>query len=461
MKILIVDDEVNIRTSLSQFFAVCKIESDKAENGLAAQRMIGENDYDGMVVDLKMPGMDGLTLIHWLREEGYDMPVIMVSAHGDITDAVSALKGGAADYIVKPFNPQELVEKLKKMVEANTIRRLVDKEIPMDSSTFIGESKSMIDIKKMISLCAKTKSNVLITGESGTGKGVVAKEIHNQSIGDNGPFLSINIGGVPANLIENELFGHEKGAYTGATTSKAGLFESADGGTLFLDELGDLPLELQVKLLTVINDREVQRLGDTVKRPINVRIIAATNKNLEDMVRNGKFREDLYFRLNVLRIQIPPLRERKEDIPLLAAGIIIKLKEKNMDLGITGFSPDAIERLKEGEYYGNVRELENVIERAVLYADDNIIRADDIKLQESVISPNIQPSVTQAGAFEMPHKKVEVKSLREVERETIVESLHRWGGNKSQAAKELGISRRTILNKIAEYDIKEYNNKQK
>jgi len=459
VKILIVDDEVNIRDSLSQFFQVFQIESDKAENGLAAQRMIGECDYDGMVVDLKMPGMDGLTLIRWIREEGYDMPVIMVSAHGDITDAVDALKGGAADYIVKPFNPQELVEKLTKMVEANHVRRLVEKEIPMENSSFIGKSESMIEIKKMISLCAKTKSNVLITGESGTGKGVVAKEIHQQSFGDQGPFLSINIGGVPANLIENELFGHEKGAYTGATSSKAGLFESANGGTLFLDELGDLPLELQVKLLTVINDREVQRLGDTKKRPIDVRIIAATNKNLEDMVRNGSFREDLYFRLNVLRIQIPPLRERKEDIPLLAAGILISLRNKNMDLGIAGFSPDALEKLKEGEYYGNVRELENVIERAVLFADDTLVRADDIKLQESVISPNSQAK--GHVSMETTHKKIEVKSLKEVERETIVESLHRWGGNKSQAAKELGISRRTILNKIGEYNITEFKNSNK
>jgi two-component system response regulator AtoC len=321
MKVLIVDDEINIRTSLSQFFSVYDIDSELAENGLVAQRLLFSDSFDAMVVDLKMPGMDGLELIKWMREEGFDIPVIMVSAHGEISDAVSALKGGAADYIVKPFNPEELVNKIQKMVEANKVKQLVENP-PFENSSFIGQSAQMLDIKKTIARCAKTRSNVLITGESGTGKGVVAKEIHRQSFGEDGPFQSINIGGVPASLIESELFGHEKGAFTGAVSRKLGLFEVANGGTLFLDELGDLPLDLQVKLLTVINDKQVQRLGDTQKRDINVRIIAATNKNLEKMVNEGTFREDLYFRLNVLRIKLPPLRERKDDIPLLAAGIL-------------------------------------------------------------------------------------------------------------------------------------------
>ena len=449
MKVLIVDDEVNIRDSLSQFFAVYDIDSECAENGLAAQRMLCEAMYDAMVVDLKMPGMDGLTLIRWMKEQGIDIPVIMVSAHGEITDAVSALKEGAADYIVKPFNPEELVEKITKMVEAYKVTKMVDNDLAFENSSFIGVDPKMKEIKKTIARCAKTKSNVLITGESGTGKGVVAKEIHRQSFGDSGPFQSINIGGVPATLIESELFGHEKGAYTGAIARKLGLFEVANGGTLFLDELGDLPLDLQVKLLTVINDREVQRLGDTVKRPIDVRIIAATNKDLEDMVRKGTFREDLYFRLNVLRIKIPPLRERKEDIPLLAASILKRLKvEMDNDL-VVGFSPNAIEKLKSGFYYGNVRELENIIERALLFADDSLIREDDITLDDNVGLPHqmTEPKISRT---------LEVKSLKEVEREKIIESLHRWSGNKTKASKELGISRRTLLNKISEYDIDEF-----
>ncbi len=449
MRVLIVDDEINIRTSLSQFFSVYDIDSELAENGLVAQRLLYSDVFDAMVVDLKMPGMDGLELIKWTRDEGYDLPVIMVSAHGEISDAVSALKGGAADYIVKPFNPEDLVNKIKKMIEANKVKQFVN-DISFENPSFIGQSQQMLDIKKTITRCAKTKSNVLITGESGTGKGVVAKEIHRQSFGDDGPFQSINIGGIPASLIESELFGHEKGAFTGAVNRKMGLFEVANGGTLFLDELGDLPLDLQVKLLTVINDRQVQRLGDTQKRDIDVRIIAATNKDLEQMVNDGNFREDLYFRLNVLRIKIPPLRERSDDIPLLSAGVLKRLKKEMGNDLIEGFSPNAIAKLKLGKYYGNVRELENVIERAILFCDDNLIHEDDINIDDNVKitkNTNSQDSVKA---------KLEVKSLKEVEKEKIIESLLRWAGNKTKASKELGISRRTLLNKISEYDINEY-----
>lgn len=449
MKVLIVDDEINIRDSLSQFFAVCEIDSECAENGLAAQRMLCENIYDAMVVDLKMPGMDGLTLIKWMKDQNIDIPVIMVSAHGEISDAVSALKYGVDDYIVKPFNPVALVEKITKMVEAYKVSKMVNNDLSFENSSFIGIDPKMKEIKKTITRCAKTKSSILITGESGTGKGVIAKEIHRQSFGDSEPFQSINIGGVPASLIESELFGHEKGAYTGAINRKLGLFEVANGGTLFLDELGDLPLDLQVKLLTVINDREIQRLGDTVKRPIDVRIIAATNKDLEDMVRKGTFREDLYFRLNVLRIRIPPLRERKEDIPLLAATILKRLKKEMGNNEITGFSPNAIEKLKSGFYYGNVRELENIIERAILFADDDLIREDDITIDDNVGLPHQLKEQTISTTLS-------IKSLKEVEREKIIESLHRWSGNKTKASKELGISRRTLLNKISEYDIDEF-----
>ena len=449
MRVLIVDDEVNIRTSLSQFFSVYEIDSESAENGLVAQRLLVASTFDAVVVDLKMPGMDGLELIKWMREEGFDIPVIMFSAHGEISDAVSALKVGAADYIVKPFDPEELVVKIQKMVEANRVKKLVENPT-FENSSFIGQSPQMIDIKKTITRCAKTRSNILITGESGTGKGVVAKEIHRQSFGIDGPFQSINIGGVPASLIESELFGHEKGAFTGAVNRKIGLFEVANGGTLFLDELGDLPLDLQVKLLTVINDRQVQRLGDTQKRDINVRIIAATNKNLEKMVNEGTFRDDLYFRLNVLRIKLPPLRERREDIPLLAAGILKRLKREMGNDILSGFTPNALEKLKNGQYYGNVRELENVIERAMLFCDDALIHEDDIKIED-----NVGIALGQSN-FSIPKSPIEVKSLKEVEKEKIIESLHRWAGNKTKASKELGISRRTLLNKITEYNIEEF-----
>ncbi len=448
MKVLIVDDELNIRTSLSQFFSVYEIDSELAENGLVAQRLLLSDNFDAMVVDLKMPGMDGLELIGWMREQFYDIPVIMVSAHGEITDAVTALKGGAADYIVKPFDPQELVDKITKMVEAHKVNHLVTDELVEDIS-FIGETPEMLNIKKDIAKYAKTKSTILITGESGTGKNVIAKEIHKLSFGDDGPFQAINIGGVQANLLESELFGHEKGAFTGATAQKKGLFELASGGTLFLDELGDLSLELQVKLLTVIQDKQIQRLGSTKKIDIDVRIIAATNKDLEKMAfEENTFRQDLFYRLNVLRIKIPPLRERIDDIPALAAQI---LKKKKHNIGkdfIEGFSPNAIRKLKSSNYFGNIRELENVLERAIIYSEDTLIHEDDIRFEETSIYNMVSSSSYKSNT--------EFKSLKEMEREQIIESLHRWAGNKTKASEELGISRRTLINKINDYEIDEF-----
>lgn len=449
MKVLIVDDELNIRTSLSQFFSVYDIDSELAENGLVAQRLLLSDSFDAMVVDLKMPGMDGLELIEWMRDQFYDIPVIMVSAHGEITDAVTALKVGAADYIVKPFDPQELVDKIIKMVEAHQVNHLVTDEI-VDDISFIGSTPEMITIKKDITKYAKTKSTILITGESGTGKNVIAKEIHKLSFGEDGPFQAINIGGVQANLIESELFGHEKGAFTGAIAQKKGLFELASGGTLFLDELGDLSLELQVKLLTVLQDKQIQRLGSTKKIDIDVRIIAATNKDLEKMAfEENTFRQDLFYRLNVLRIKIPPLRDRLEDIPALAAQI---LKKKKHNIGkdfIEGFSPNAIMKLKSASYFGNIRELENVLERAIIYSEDELIHEDDIRFEENS-KYNIVAQTTS-------HKSnSEFKSLKEMEREQIIESLHRWAGNKTKAAEELGISRRTLINKINDYEIAEF-----
>ncbi|MDD2406319.1 MAG: sigma-54 dependent transcriptional regulator, partial [Sphaerochaetaceae bacterium] len=311
MKILIVDDEYNIRELMRKYFSLDKIESDGAENGLSAQRLLREQHYDACLIDLKMPGMDGLSLITWIRQEGFRMPVIMISAHGEIRDAVTALKEGAQDYIVKPFDPEELTIRLKKLIEDQNLRNLVESETlntKKSSDDLVGKSQAMMKIKDIISRIADSPATVLITGESGTGKEVVARQIHTDSLLANGPFVAINIGGVPENLLESELFGYEKGAFTGAVGRKPGMFELASGGTLFLDEIGDMPLALQVKMLRVLQERKITRLGGTTPIPINARIIAATNKHLEEMVRTGTFREDLFYRLNVVRIEIPPLR---------------------------------------------------------------------------------------------------------------------------------------------------------
>lgn len=442
MRVLICDDEENIRNLMKRFLALEEIESDAAENGLSAQRFLRENPYDALLVDLRMPGMDGLELIRWVREEGYRMPVIMISAHGDISDAVTALKEGAQDYIVKPFDPEELVIRIKTLVEASNLRSMIEQE-KSGSSSFIGDSTEMKRIKEVISRIAPSQATVLITGESGTGKEVVAREIHARSSVSDGPFIAINIGGVPENLLESELFGYEKGAFTGAVNRKSGLFELASGGTLFLDEIGDMPLSLQVKILRVLQDRKITRLGGISPMPINARIIAATNKNLEKMVEEGKFREDLFYRLNVVRIQIPPLRERKSDIPLLAAFILQKYN-RTMGLKVTGFSSEALDALKNHDFYGNVRELENVLERAMIFADGSVIGISDLDLRAGIAYGDKKSAKESEG---------ESLSLKDVERNAIIRALHRWEGNRTRAAEELGISRRTLISKIAEYGI--------
>ena len=446
MKILIVDDETNIRDLMCRYMKVEGIDGVGAENAYSAQRILREEPFDGMLVDLKMPGMDGQQLVKWVRDEGFRMPIIMMSAHGEISDAVNALKSGVQDYIVKPFDPEEVIIKLKNLVEAQHFRTLQEMEERLPQGrAFIGESLQIRKVKDMIGRIAQTNSSVLITGESGTGKEVVARTIHEQSPVSSGPFVAINIGGVPENLLESELFGYEKGAFTGAVGRKSGMFELANGGTLFLDEIGDMPLALQVKILRVLQERSITRLGGTEPMPINARIVCATNKDLEESVREGKFREDLFFRLNVVRIHIPPLRERKDDIPLLAAWIIKKLNT-NMGRHFSGLTPEAMEKLKNYDFYGNIRELENILERAAIFSDGDLITADNIELRGDVLRPKAEP-VGEASGYE------EGMSLKEVERQVIEKALRRWEGNRTKAANELGITRRTLITKIEEYNL--------
>jgi len=456
MNILIVDDEHNIRELMRKYLSLEGVESDGAENGLSAQRLLRENHYDACLVDLRMPGMDGLSLISWMRQEGFRMPVIMISAHGEIHDAVTALKVGAQDYIVKPFDPEELTIRLRKLIEAQNLRNLVETEIRSiegPASGLVGESPAMKRIKEVISRIADSPATVLVTGESGTGKEVVARQIHASSKLAEGPFVAINIGGVPENLLESELFGYEKGAFTGAVGRKTGMFELASGGTLFLDEIGDMPLTLQVKMLRVLQDRKTTRLGSTTAIPINARIIAATNKNLEDMVRAGTFREDLFYRLNVVRIELPPLRDRRDDIPLLA-GVILQRFNRQMGHHVEGISPEALQLLKKHPFYGNVRELENILERAVIFTNSSVIEAETLDLRGSALRPVSEGESSSTSAAKLLNEDTgEARSLKELEVDAIIRALHRWEGNRTRAAQELGISRRTLINKIAEYQL--------
>jgi two-component system response regulator AtoC len=388
-------------------------------------------------VDLRMPGMDGLELLKWIREEGPRLPVIMISAYGEVEDAVEAMKLGAQDYVVKPFDPEELIVRLKTAVENQKLRDQIDLggRTEQPGIEALGNTPGMQEIGRTIMKVADTPSTVLITGESGTGKEVIARLIHNLSSRSENPFIPVNVGAIPEALLESELFGHERGAFTGAERRKVGMFEVASGGTLFLDEIGEMSVALQVKLLRVLQDGKVQRLGATDLIPVDARILAATNQDLQERVRQKAFREDLYYRLNVVHLAVPPLRERLDDLPLLIGQLLGKLNYK-LGKSIREMDPRAVEQLRRYSFPGNVRELENLLERALIFAEGDCLAASDLALP-----PNANP-VSPAPA-----------TLKNLEREAIIASLHRWEGNRSRAAAELGITRRTLLNKIKSFGI--------
>jgi two-component system response regulator AtoC len=437
MRVLVVDDEKNIRESIRRYLDTENIESVVAENGLSAKRLLQEQVFSAGIVDLRMPGMDGLQLLKWMRAEGPRLPLIMISAYGEVQDAVEAMKLGAQDYVVKPFDPEELIVRLKKIVENQRLRDQIELESRVEQPGIeaLGKTAGMLEISRIILKVADTPSTVLITGESGTGKEVVARLIHSLSSRSDGPFIPVNVGGIPESLLESELFGYERGAFTGAERRKIGLFEVASGGTLFLDEIGEMSVNLQVKLLRVLQDGRVQRLGATDLIPVDARILAATNQDLPARVRDKTFREDLYYRLNVVHVAVPPLRERLEDLPLLIGRLLGRLNRK-LGKSVREIDPQVLEQLQRYSFPGNVRELENLLERAMIFADGDTLTAADLALPRGEVSASL-PRAT----------------LERLEKQAIVESLHRWEGNRTKAAAELGITRRTLLNKIRHFGI--------
>jgi two-component system response regulator AtoC len=439
MRVLIVDDERNIRESLKKYLRLEGIDSQSAETGEDALAFLEGEAFDAVVLDLKLPGMNGQEVLGRIQGRGISVPVIMVSAHGQIADAVEALKAGAKDYLVKPFSPEELIIKLKALVENHRRENLVEAgRRSAGENALIGRTAVMKEISFRIDKIAGSGVTVLLSGESGTGKEVAAREIHRRSAGAAEPFVAVNIGGIHEGLMESELFGHEKGAFTGAAARKLGLFELAGRGTLFLDEICEMPLPLQVKLLRVLQDRKIRRLGGTGDIPVNARIISATNRDVEALVREGRFREDLYYRLNVFRITLPPLRERREDIPLLADYLLARLASR-MGRPDHFLSPAALEKLAAYSFPGNIRELENILERALIYSEGKGIQDQDIDLHEP-----------DKDRGEAPRTGV---SLDHVEKLAIRDALARWKGNRTKAAEELGVSRKTILNKIRIYGL--------
>jgi two-component system response regulator AtoC len=467
MKILVVDDEKNIRDSLKRLLELEGMKAETAENGERARELIENQRFDLALVDLRMPGISGQELVEWIRAEGFLLPVIMISAHGEIEDAVQAILAGARDFVEKPFDSRALIGKIRKIIGDTNIRNGAEAETRTQTGRIrlAGEHPSIEDLREKILRVAGTDSTVLITGESGTGKEVVAREIHDTSPRAAEPFVAVNIGAIPENLLESELFGHEKGAFTSADSRRIGLFELAGSGTLFLDEIGDMPQILQVKLLRVLQDRKIRRLGGVRDIPVNARILSATNRDLEKRVGEGFFREDLFYRLNVIRLSVPPLRDRKEDIPLLAETLLARLTGR-LNAGHKKISPGALQKLSLYRFPGNVRELENILERAIIYSRDSLIREEDIEgrpLPETPPPPGgMPPPETPAAADSAQNTETAPSAgvpadgsptLRGAERELIEKALKEHKGNRTRAAKALGISRRTIIYKIKEYGI--------
>ncbi len=432
--ILVVDDEEKIRKILKIMLTLKGHKVDLAEDGKEALEMIKENFYDLVIADIKMKEMSGIELLKEIKKMTPPIPVVFITAYATIESAVEAMKEGAIDYIPKPFEEDRIhltveralgiskIIKEKEELKEELERKLIPENI-------ICESKEMKNVINLVQKVAQKDTTVLITGESGVGKEVIARYLHSLSHRKDKRFIAINCAAIPQNLIESELFGHERGAFTGAVKRKKGIFEAANGGTVFLDEIGDLPLEAQAKLLRVLQEKIIYRLGGTEEIKIDVRIIAATNQNLEELVKDGKFREDLYYRLNVFPIKIPPLRERKEDIIPLAEYFIRKFLNKNVE-GIL-LTPSAKKILLQYPFPGNVRELANAIERAI------IISGSSLPLSGEHFS-FLQSANQEDNVFNLPPEGI---NLEELEKQLIKQALERTGGNQSAAARLLGLTR--------------------
>ncbi len=448
-RILVADDEKSIRLVLKKFLISRGYEVLEAENGREALNILKKEPVDLIFLDLKMPGKGGLEVLEKVK----NIPVVVLTAYGTMDYTVKAIEMGAADYITKPFSFEEISNVLKKLLTKKEEKR----EREEAESGIVGSSKVMQEVFKTVAKVARSSITVLITGESGTGKEVIARAIHRYSDRNDKPFVAVNCAALPPNLLEAELFGYEKGAFTGAVSSKKGLFEQANGGTIFLDEIGELPLPLQAKLLRVLQEKEVRPIGSERSRKIDVRVIAATNRNLEEEVKKGTFREDLYFRLNIVKIEIPPLRERKEDIVPLAYHFI-KRFSKEFKLQPKELSADAVEFLVSYHFPGNVRELENMILRAMVLSPSDFITAEDLKKQVYQESPSLEGLIREFVLKVFSVEQKERNNLYEIvvkaaEKAVISEVLKRCNFNQVKAARILGIHRNTLRRKIKELGI--------
>ena len=450
-RILIVDDDDSLRESLELVLSAEGYEVTGAASAEEAVRQIDASAVDVVLCDLRMPGMDGMELLPQIGRRLPGATVIMMSAYGTADLAIEAMKRGAYDYLAKPFQPSEVLLAIRKAKERERLRRanaLLQRDVDraVGERPIVAASPSMIEVLELLERAAEFKATVLLTGETGTGKEVLARAIHAQSGRRNEAFVAVNCGAIPETLLESELFGHAKGAFTGADRARRGLFAAADGGTLFLDEIGELPRALQVKLLRVLQDEEVRPIGESKSRKVDVRILAATARDIDREVSAGRFREDLYYRLNVVRVRVPPLRDRREDIPLLVDHFLGHFRD-TLGKPVRAIADDALDRLTCYRWPGNVRELENVIERALILATSDRITLRE--LPANVVSPESDEKPVRPGQLSLK------RARRHFEEEMIRKALAATDGNRTHAARLLEISHRALLYKLKEYGIRD------
>ena len=455
-RILIVDDERSLREFLEIFLRKQGYEVIVAEGGGAATKLLDEGrEFDLVLTDLMMPEVNGMAVLEAVKDRYPDTQVLMMTAYATADTAIEAMKKGAFDYIQKPFKVDEIQVVIEK---ALTQRRLLEENRQLRAEVhrrysfhnIIGRSDRMRAVFDLVQRVADTRTSILVTGESGTGKELIAKAIHHNSRRKDAPLMTVNCGAIPENLMESEFFGHTKGSFTGAHANKTGMFAAADQGSIFLDEIGELPMHLQVKLLRVLQERKIRPVGSTDEIAVDVRVIAATNRDLEEAIREGRFREDLYYRLNVIRIEIPALRHRRDDVPLIARAFLRRFVE-DMEKSIEDFKPEAMERLMAYSYPGNVRELENIVERAVTLENTQWIQAES--LPHWVASPE-QGLGELSGTIQIPDAGLDLEGLMaQMETQLLRDALNRTGGNRTEAAKLLGISFRSIRYKLDKFGI--------
>jgi two-component system response regulator AtoC len=452
-RILVIDDEESLRHMLSVLLRKQGYDVDTAENGEDALTKVGSAGYEFILSDIMMPEMDGKAFLREAVRQGIPATIIMMSAYGTMDTAIECMKLGAYDYISKPFKNDEIILVLKKaeererLKEENTrLKAEINREYTF--ADIISRAPRMQELFGLVRKLCEVKTTVLVQGESGTGKELIARALHFTGSRRHAPFVAVNCGAIPENLLESELFGHVKGAFTDAASDKAGLFEQADGGTLFLDEIGEMPLSLQVKLLRVIQDEEIKRVGGTTAKKVNVRVVSATAKRLDDEVAAGHFREDLFFRLNVFTISMPPLRERVEDIPLLVGHFLARFS-RQFHKEVTEVSPAALQALVRYPWPGNVRELENVLERGMILCEEATLDLD-------YLPERIAAGSTGGAASNLSYDNLSIKQAGEaMERELIRRALEKTGGNRTHAARLLEISHRALLYKLKEYCLDE------